>query len=57
VSLLSEQVEGVPRFRLTYTLAAGSVLKGQFEIAPPGTPAVFSPYLSWESRQAKTPGI
>lgn len=49
---VSEAAAGAPRYRLTYTLAPGAVLKGRFEIAPPGTPDAFSTYLSWESRQA-----
>jgi hypothetical protein len=46
---------GGPRFRLAYTLTAPGVLKGEFAIAPPGTPEAFKPYLTWESRR-KTEG-
>jgi len=46
VSLVSETQEGAPRYRLTYKLAPGDILKGQFEIAPPGKPDAFSPYLA-----------
>jgi len=31
------------------------MLKGRFEIAPPGKPDTFSAYLNWESRQATLP--
>jgi hypothetical protein len=46
---------GGPRFRLAYTLASPGVLKGEFAIAPPGTPETFKPYLTWESHK-KTEG-
>jgi hypothetical protein len=42
---------GGPRFRLAYTLTAPGVLKGEFAIAPPGTPDAFKPYLTWESHK------
>jgi hypothetical protein len=48
---LSEAAAGGPRFRLSYTLAAPGVLKGEFAIAPPGTPEAFKPYLAWESHK------
>jgi len=48
---LSEAAGGGPRFRLAYTLAAPGVLKGEFAIAPPGTPETFKPYLTWESHK------
>jgi len=40
-----------PRFRLTYTMAAGGVLVGAFEIATPDAPEAFKPYLSWRARR------
>ncbi|MFN8546629.1 MAG: hypothetical protein U0527_01315 [Candidatus Eisenbacteria bacterium] len=51
---LSDVAEGAPRFRLTYTLDPDGVLEGAFEIAPPGTPDAFKPYLSWQSHKATT---
>ena len=48
---LSEAAAGAPRFRLGYTLAAPGVLKGEFAIAPPGSPDTFKPYLTWESHR------
>jgi hypothetical protein len=42
-----------PRFRLTYTAAGDGTLTGAFEIAAPGTPEAFKPYLSWHARRAK----
>ena len=53
---LSEAAGGKPRFRLSYTLEAAGVLKGEFAIAPPGAPGAFKPYLNWESRKAMSPG-
>ena len=48
---LSDAAGGGPRFRLAYTLAAPGILKGEFAMAPPGTPEAFKPYLTWESRR------
>jgi hypothetical protein len=39
-----------PRYRLTYTAGANGILTGSFEIAPPGSPDSFKPYLSWKAR-------
>ena len=50
---LSDATAGAPRFRLRYRLDAGT-LKGEFEIAPPGSEA-FQRYLTWESRKASGP--
>jgi hypothetical protein len=37
-----------PRYRLTYRRGAtADTLVGTFEIAPPGAPDAFAPYLSW----------
>jgi hypothetical protein len=43
---LSEVVGNAPRFRLTYKKIATG-LEGSFEIAPPGKPEEFKPYLKW----------
>jgi hypothetical protein len=51
--LVSDTVGGEPRYRLSYELDPSGMLKGEFAIAPPGTPEAFKPYLSWTSR--KTP--
>lgn len=40
-----------PRYRLTYRAGADGRLVGSFEIAPPGTPDRFQPYLSWTARK------
>jgi hypothetical protein len=50
---VSDGVSGEPRYRLTYEIDPPGTLKGEFAIAPPGTPEAFKPYLSWTSR--KTP--
>ena len=49
---VSDPAEGQPRFRLSYKAAPdGMTMDGHFEIAPPGSPEVFKPYLSWTSRR------
>jgi hypothetical protein len=50
---LSDAVSGAPRFRLTYKLEPDGLLRGEFEIAPPGRPEAFSRYLAWESRRTE----
>ena len=42
-----------PRYRLTYTKNADGSLTGAFDIAPPGAPDGFKPYLSWKAHKAK----
>jgi len=49
---LSEAAEGQPRFRLSYALAKDGALKGEFAIATPDKPDIFTPYLTWESSKA-----
>lgn len=51
VTFVSEAATGAPRFRLGYQLRADGVLAGRFEIAPPGTPEAFAPYLAWTARR------
>ena len=50
---LSEAAAGQPRFRLIYRLEPTGVMKGAFEIAPPGETEAFKPYLDWESRRGE----
>ena len=40
-----------PRYRLSCTAREDGTLAGQFEIAAPGTPEAFKPYLSWTARK------
>lgn len=47
---LSEARPDEPTYRLTYRLADGDTLDGEFEIAAPGTES-FQSYLSWQSRR------
>jgi len=49
---LGEANGGGPTFRLSYTLEANGLLKGEFAIAPPGARTAFETYLTWESRKA-----
>jgi hypothetical protein len=51
LTLVSDVVSGAPRFRLSYRLRANGVLEGRFEIAPPGKPESFGPYLTWTARR------
>jgi hypothetical protein len=51
LTLVSEVSSAAPRFRLSYRLGADGVLDGRFEIAPPGKPESFGPYLAWTSRR------
>lgn len=47
---VSNAAKGSPRYRLTYELTEAG-LQGKFEIAPPGAPEAFSPYLVWKSQR------
>jgi hypothetical protein len=51
LTLVSEPTTGAPRFRLSYKLQPDGILDGRFEIAAPGEPVAFRPYLSWTSRR------
>jgi hypothetical protein len=46
LTFLSEAVPSAPRFRLSYTKEEGEKLKIRFEIAPPGKPDDFRPYIT-----------
>lgn len=48
---VSDPSPGEPRYRLSYTAGADGILLGAFEIAQPGTPDTFKPYLSWKARK------
>src|SRR5262249_31607040 len=47
----SDPLPNAPRFRLTYVVGSGPLLQGRFEIAPPGKPDSFAPYLQWTARR------
>src|SRR5262245_4140034 len=55
VEFVSEIKPNEPRFRLRYTANRDDSLAGQFDIAPPGQPDTFSPYLSWTARRRAKP--
>lgn len=55
LTLVSDAGASAPRFRLSYTLGQDGVLKGSFEIAPPGKPDSFTPYLTWMARKTSPP--
>jgi hypothetical protein len=48
---LAEATAGAPGYRLTYWLDAPGIVKGQFEVAQPGKPGVFTTYLSWSMKK------
>lgn len=52
VVFLSDIKPAEPRYRLTYREASATTLVGTFEIAPPGKPDAFAPYLSWNARRS-----
>jgi hypothetical protein len=53
VVFVSEAKASEPRYRLSYTRSSATTLKGTFEIAPPGQPDAFSPYLTWAAQKAR----
>jgi hypothetical protein len=53
VVFLSEVRAAEPRYHLTYTPGSGANLNGRFDVAPPGTPDAFAPYLSWTARRLR----
>ncbi len=52
VVFVSEAEPATPTFRLTYARVAEDVVEVVFEIAPPGVPGAFKPYLSGRIRRA-----
>ena len=53
----SDPEPSAPRFRLTYSKIAGDRLRLKFEIAPPGKPDSFSPYIeATAKRVGSAPG-
>jgi hypothetical protein len=53
VVFVSEITTAEPRYRLTYTRSSATTVAGTFEVAPPGKPDAFSPYLSWTARRVR----
>ena len=52
VVFVSAAEPAVPTFRLTYAEVADGVVDVTFEIAPPGAPGAFKPYVSGRIRRA-----
>src|SRR5262245_61868496 len=46
---VSDPSPGEPGYRLSYTAGEHGILLGSFEVAPPGAPDAFKPYLSWKA--------
>ena len=53
VVFMSEIRLSEPRYRLSYTPMSATTITGTFEVAPPGKPDSFAPYLSWTARKMK----
>jgi hypothetical protein len=53
VVFISELSPGSPQYRLTYATTGDGLLTGRFEIAAPGAPDDFKPYLSWKARRRR----
>jgi hypothetical protein len=51
VSFVSAVAANAPRYRLSYKAAPGGIVKGRFEVAPPGKPDAFTEYLAWDSKR------
>ena len=51
VVFVSEVKPSEPRYRLLYRRGSDGLLHGRFDVAPPGKPDAFSPYLSWAARK------
>jgi hypothetical protein len=51
VAFVSDASPREPRYRLTYSGGPDGVLLGSFELAPPGSPDAFKPYLSWKAQR------
>lgn len=53
IRFLGDVTAGAPRFRLTYTITGADTVRIQFDIAPPGKPEAFNPYLDATARRAR----
>jgi hypothetical protein len=42
-----------PRYRLRYSLRADGALEGHFDVAAPGAPDLFAPYLTWTAHRSR----
>jgi hypothetical protein len=51
VVFTSEVKPNEPRYRLSYKSNGDASVAGQFEVAPPGEPESFKPYLTWTGRR------
>lgn len=51
IVLTSDAKTAGPRFRLTYELKESGLLDVKFEIAPPGKPNEFKPYMAGQARR------
>jgi hypothetical protein len=42
-----------PRYRLTYRPTGAGAIEGTFEVAAPGAPEAFKPFLTWTARRTR----
>ena len=55
VEFISDPAAAAPRFRFTYKRTGQDSVGIKFEIAPPGKPDAFGPYIDAKARRAGTP--
>jgi len=53
VTFVSEARSNEPRYRLRYAVNPDGTLSGRFDIAAPGKPDAFNPYLTWTARRSR----
>lgn len=51
IRFLGDVTAGAPRFRLTYTVTGTDTVRIQFDMAPPGKPEAFTPYIDASARR------
>ncbi len=56
VQFLSEATPSAPRYRLTYTRSDADAVGIGFEIAPPGKPDAFTPYIEAKAKRKQLAG-
>ena len=55
VEFVSDPAAAAPRFRFTYQRTGQGTLGIKFEIAPPGKPEAFAPYIDAKARRISAP--
>jgi len=52
ITFVSEKLDGKPRFRLSYAKTGSDSVTIKFEMAPPGKPEGFTPYVTGNARKS-----